>query len=64
MQETETFLLHGVELLQLAQIENSYTSGAPALNARFIRDTEATTHTRLTMTEEPNSDPLFPPEND
>ncbi len=52
------------ELFKLAQNKNSYTSGgAPAQNVVPIRDTEATTHTRLTMTEEPNSDPLFPPEN-
>ncbi len=55
-----------MEMLQLAQNENKVTLAAVhQQNAVLIRDTETTTHTRLTMTEEPLfSNPLFPPEND
>ncbi len=49
--------------VSVARNENCYTSGAPAKNVVLIRDTEATTHSRLTMTEETNSKALFPPEN-
>ncbi len=65
------FLLHGMELLQRAQNENkvalavvhqlkmSVLLSDTEANAHLLLDTEANTHTRLTLTEEPNSDHLF-----
>jgi len=56
------FLLDGMELLQVAQNENKVTLAVHQIKILCLSDTKAA-HSRLTMTEEPNSDPLFPPEN-
>ncbi len=60
------FLLLGMELLQLKQNENKVTLVVHQLKMTCLSETKGyycTTYTRLTITEEPNSDPLFQPEN-
>ncbi len=47
---SNVYVAWNVTVVTCAKRKQSYTSGAPAYNAVLIRNTEATIHTRLTIT--------------